>query len=98
MLWAKRFCNPDHLFGTDTGRIGKDLAQMLVVGLFQLIFNDDLIVTIRTKDVELEITYPVLTGNMNKFTKPKRVCQHIKIVWLREPGREITGFVPPCFS
>ena len=44
---------------------GDDLAQVRVVGLFELIFDDDLLIAIGAQDVEFEIADPVLGGHQH---------------------------------
>ena len=60
MFRAEGFSNPDDLLGANAGRVGDDLAQVRVVGLFELVFDDDLLIAIGAQNVQLEIADPVL--------------------------------------
>ena len=46
--------------GLDSGGIGQDLAQVLVISLLQLPLDHHLLVAVGAEDVELEVAHQVL--------------------------------------
>ena len=63
MFWAKRLGDPYNLLGSDTSRIGNDLAKVRVVSFLKLVLNYNLPITISTKNVKLKVTNPMLCSN-----------------------------------
>jgi len=47
MLVSKALCDPHDDFGFQASQVGEDLAQVLKVGPFQLILNEDTVISLR---------------------------------------------------
>ncbi len=82
MLGPEGFCHPDHLAGAGARCVGQDLAQVRVVGLFELVLDDDLLLAAGTQDVELEVAHPILGGDQGQLGQPERVGQGVEVVFL----------------
>jgi hypothetical protein len=95
VLRAKTLGDPNYFACSDSSCVGKDLTEVGVVGFFKLILDDYLVVTVRAKDVELEVTHLVLHSHAFQFAEPNGVGEQQEVVIFRQPRREITGFVPP---
>lgn len=70
MFVARPLDNPDDNLGIFPGRIGDDLAQMIVVGIFKLIFNNNFSAGsfLTGINIRAEIPYrglPFLKNNIN---------------------------------
>jgi hypothetical protein len=52
-----------------TRRVRQYLAQVLVIGFFKLILNNDLVVTISAKNVQFEIAHPVFGRYKDEFAQ-----------------------------
>lgn len=98
MLRPERLSHPHDLLRADPSRIREDLPQVFVVGLVELVLDDDLLVTVRAEDVELEVTDPMLRGNPHQFANAEGVRERIEVLGLGEPWCELAGFVLPPFA
>ena len=98
MLGPERLGHPNHLLGPCACCVGEDLAQVRVVGLFQLVFDDDLVIPAGAQNVELELTDPVLGGHQLQVGQTQRIGQRVEVVLFGQPGREVVGFVLPGFA
>ena len=47
---------------------------MFVVGLFELVLNDDLVVSICAEDIELKVAYTVLGSFQDKLAQAEHFC------------------------
>ncbi len=97
MLRSECLCYPDHRAGTDTGGVCEDLTEVPMISFGQLIFDDDLPIAVRAKDIELEVTNPMFRGDEFKLTQLQRFRQSIEVLLLRKPWRKVTSFVLPGF-
>ena len=71
---------------------------MRVVGLFQLVFDNDLVISAGAQDVELELAHPILCSYKLKVGQTQRIGQRVEVVLFGQPGREVVSFVLPGFA
>ena len=98
MLGPKALGHPDHLACARACGVGEDLAQVRVVGLLQLVFDDDLLVTAGAQNIQLELADPMLSGHQGQLGQAQRVGQRVEAVLFGQPGREVVGLVFPGFA
>ena len=68
------------------------------VGLFQLVFNDDLVIPAGAQDVELELADPMFGGHQLQVGQTQRIGQRVEVALFGQPRREVVGFVLPRFA
>mgnify|MGYP000597275374 CR=1 FL=1 len=98
MLGPKALGHPNHFACARACGVGEDLAQVRVVGLLQLVFDDHLLVATGAQNVQLELADPMLGGHQCKLGQAQRVGQRVEVVLFGQPGREVVGLVLPGFA
>ena len=78
MLGAEGLGHPDHLARAHAGRIGEDLAEVGMVGLLQLVLDDDLAAVVGAEDVHLEVAHRVLGTYQLQFVQPDQTVRRIR--------------------
>jgi len=74
------------------------LPEVRVVGLFELVFDDDLVIPAGAQDVELELAHPMLGGHQLQVGQAQRIGQRVEVDLFGEPRREVVGFMLPGFA
>lgn len=98
MLGSERLGHPNDLLGPCARRVGEQLPEVRVVGLLQLVFDDDLVIPAGAQNVELELAHPVLGGEQLQVSQTQRIGQRVEVVLFGQPRREVVGFVLSGFA
>ena len=100
MLVAELLGNPHHRPCVQTGRVGQQLAQVVVIGASELVLDHDPRLVVATavqpsaENVGAE-TADRLLGSMWFQREPERLTQARQVLGLRQPRREMLCLVRP---
>ena len=96
VLFRKLLCNPDEDSGFEPGGIGEHLPEVVVVGLFELVLDDDLAVggCVRGNDVGGVGADCCLHPVEFEF-QIHGIGKASKVLLLSEPRSEIAGLIGP---